>query len=181
MSSILLLLLRLQSLCFLVRDIYMFMSELAKRLCEFALLCQIRQAQHLRVSRSCVYGYWCLNHWITAARSEMSIIASMQYHAEKSPAHRHKPLATVGPTQEAMASAEGNKVERNTCWISKRARTQNGNFVSIEFFPPLFFVFSCEAQQSKKNRHRPLQRIQIDRKKIFLSGNSLWTHQPWGC
>lgn len=41
----------------------------------------------------------------------MSVIASMQYHAEKSPAHQHKPLATVGPTQEAMSSAEGNKVK----------------------------------------------------------------------
>lgn len=80
----------------------------------------------------------------------------MQYHAEKSPAHQHKPLATVGPTQEAMASAEGNKAKETPAGFQNararaRARTQNGNFVSIEFFPPLFF-FSCKAQQSRVNK-----------------------------
>lgn len=127
----------------------MFRRKLAKRPCEFALSCQIRQEQHLRVSWSCVYSYWCLNHWITAARNEMSVIASMQYHAEKSPAHRHKPLATVGPTQEAMASAEGNKVKETPAGFQNAHALRMEILCLLNFFPLLFF-FSCEAQQSKK-------------------------------
>lgn len=76
----------------------------------------------------------------------MSVITSMQYHTEKSPAHRHKPFATVGPTQEAMAYVEGNKVKE-----TQNAHALRMEILSLLNFFPLFF-FSFEEQQSTVNK-----------------------------